>query len=59
VKKLRFIAIIERDNYGCYAYCPELEGCQTQGDTVEEALANLHQAADLYVGTLSRKNWTA
>jgi predicted RNase H-like HicB family nuclease len=28
--------IIENDQYGYYAYCPELEGCQTQGDTFEE-----------------------
>ena len=24
--------IIEKDEDGYYAYCPELEGCQSQGD---------------------------
>ena len=34
------------------AYCPELRGCHTQGDTVEEALTNLREAAELYLDTL-------
>ena len=28
--------IIEEDEDGFYAYCPELKGCQSQGDTLEE-----------------------
>jgi len=28
--------VIEKDEHGYYAYCPELEGCQTQGDSLEE-----------------------
>jgi predicted RNase H-like HicB family nuclease len=36
-----------------YAYCPELEGCQTQGDTLEEVLANIKEAIELYLETLS------
>ena len=35
-----------------FAYCPELKGCHTQGDTVEEALTNLREAAELYLETL-------
>jgi len=37
--------IIEKDEYGYYAYCPELEGCQTQGDPLEEVIANVKEAA--------------
>jgi predicted RNase H-like HicB family nuclease len=33
--------IIEKDEYGYYAYCPELEGCQTQGDSLDEVLENI------------------
>jgi len=33
--------VIERDGHGCYAWCPELKGCQSQGRTVEETLAKL------------------
>lgn len=45
--------VIEKDEYGYYAYCPELEGCQTQGDTLEEVLANIKEAIELYLETLT------
>jgi predicted RNase H-like HicB family nuclease len=45
-------AIIEKDEDGVFAYCLELKGCHTQGDTVEDALANLREAAALYLETL-------
>ena len=44
--------IIEKDEYGYYAYCPEFEGCQTQGDTLEEILGNIKEAIELYLETL-------
>ena len=45
--------IIEKDEYGYYAYCPELEGCQTQGDSLEEVLNNIKEAIELYLETFS------
>jgi predicted RNase H-like HicB family nuclease len=45
-------AIIEQDSDGAFAYCPELKGCHSQGNTVEEALVNLREAAELYLETL-------
>jgi predicted RNase H-like HicB family nuclease len=45
--------VIKKDEYGYYAYCLELEGCQTQGDTLEEVLANVKEAIELYLETLS------
>lgn len=45
--------VIEKDEYGYYAYCPELEGCQSQGDTFEEVMANIKEAIELYLETLS------
>jgi predicted RNase H-like HicB family nuclease len=33
--------VIERDEDGYYAYCPELKGCQSQGDSLEDVQANL------------------
>jgi predicted RNase H-like HicB family nuclease len=44
--------VIEKDDHGYYAYAPELEGCQTQGDSLEEALANIKEAIELYLETL-------
>ncbi len=45
--------VIEKDEYGYYAYCPELEGCQTQGDSIEEVIKNIKEAIELYIETLS------
>lgn len=45
--------IIEKDKNGFYAYCPELEGCQTQGDSLEEVTENIKEAIELYIETLS------
>jgi predicted RNase H-like HicB family nuclease len=47
--------IIEADEHGCYAWCPELRGCQSQGSTVEEALANIREAIELYLETLTEE----
>lgn len=49
MKKYRFSVVIERDEDGYYAFCPELQGCYTQGDTYEEALANIEHAIRLHV----------
>ncbi|MEM7590545.1 MAG: type II toxin-antitoxin system HicB family antitoxin [Cyanobacteria bacterium P01_A01_bin.83] len=46
--------VIEEDEDGFYAYCPELKGCQSQGDTLEEVQANITEAVELYIETLSK-----
>ena len=45
--------VIEKDGHGYFAYAPELKGCHSQGDTLEEALENMKEAIELYVETLS------
>jgi len=45
--------VIEADEDGYYAYCPELEGCQSQGDTLEETQNNMREAVSLYLSTLT------
>lgn len=45
--------VVEKDEYGYYAYCPELEGCQTQGDSLEKVIDNIKEAIKLYLETLS------
>jgi predicted RNase H-like HicB family nuclease len=47
--------VIERDEHGYYAYCPELEGCQTQGDSLEQVMTNIKEAVELYLETLSEE----
>jgi predicted RNase H-like HicB family nuclease len=44
--------VIEKDEHGYYAYCPELQGCQTQGDSFEEVMDNMREAIELYLETL-------
>ncbi|HRJ42128.1 MAG: type II toxin-antitoxin system HicB family antitoxin [Caldilineaceae bacterium] len=44
--------VIEKDEYGYYAYVPELEGCQSQGDTLEEVTANIQEAIAVYPDSL-------
>lgn len=48
MKKHRFSVIIEKDKDGYFAFCPELQGCYTQGDTYEEVLVNLKDAIKLH-----------
>lgn len=51
--------VIEQDEHGCYAWCPELKGCQSQGQTIEETLANIKEAVELYLETLSEDQRSA
>jgi predicted RNase H-like HicB family nuclease len=51
--------VIEKDEYGYFAYCPELEGCQTQGNSLDEVMANIKEAIELYMETLSEEEKTA
>jgi len=44
--------VIEQDEHGCYAWCPELKGFQSEGKTVEETLANIREAIELFLETL-------
>ena len=44
--------IIENDEHGFYASCPELKGCQSEGATLEEAIANIKEAIELYLEAL-------
>lgn len=45
----KFSVIIEKNKNGYYAFCPELQGCYTQGDTYEETLDNIKDAIRLHV----------
>ena len=49
MKNYRFSVVIERDADGYFAFCPELQGCYTQGETYEEALENIKDAIRLHV----------
>ncbi len=43
-----FKVLLEPDESGGYVVsCPSLPGCYSQGDTVDEALANIREAIEL------------
>ena len=48
-KTYRFSIIIEKDEEGYFASCPELQGCYSQGDTYEEAIENIKDAIRLHI----------
>jgi len=49
----KFTAVIERENDGYVSFCPELD-IASQGDTVEEAKANLTEAIELFLETADK-----
>ena len=49
MKTYRFPIVIESDRDGFFAYCPDLQGCYTQGSTFEEAMANIRDAVRLHL----------
>lgn len=49
MKTYRFSIIIEEDSEGYFAFCPELQGCYTQGDTYDEVLKNIKDAIRLHL----------
>jgi predicted RNase H-like HicB family nuclease len=49
MKTYRFSIVIEKNEEGYFAFCPELQGCYTQGDTYEEVLENIKDAIRLHV----------
>ena len=48
MRKSSFTAILEREGDGYVALCPELD-VASQGNTTEEAIANLKEAVELFL----------
>ena len=47
--------IIKDETGGYVVFVPALPGCHTQGETIDEALRNIKEAAELYLETLSEE----
>jgi len=47
--KWRIVVEYDEEAHSYAAYCPELPGCCSAGDTKEEALANMQEAIALYL----------
>lgn len=52
-----FKVILEPDEEGGYVVsCPSLAGCYSQGDTVDEALANIREAIEVCLEDMASRN---
>lgn len=49
MEKYRFSVVIEKDHDGYFAFCPQLQGCYTQGESYEEVMENMRDAITLHV----------
>jgi len=49
VNNYRLAVVIEKDEDGYFAYCLQLQGCYTQGNTFEEAIETLKDAVKLNI----------
>jgi len=49
MKNYIFTIIVEQDQDGYFVYCPDLQGCYSQGETYEEALENIKDAIKLHL----------
>ncbi len=49
MENYKLSVVIEKDKDGYYAYCPELQGCYSQGDTYEEAIRNIRDAIKQHI----------
>ena len=49
MRNFRFSVVIEKDKDGYFAFCPEMQGCYTQGKTYEETMKNIVDAIKLHL----------
>jgi len=55
-KVYQYAAVFEPDKSGGYTVTiPALPGCISEGDTFEEAMANIKEAAELYLEVMKLK----
>lgn len=47
---MKYTVVLEQEADGGYVVSvPALPGCNSQGDTLEDALANIREAAEMYI----------
>lgn len=50
--KMKFKIVLEEEEEGYNVYVPTLPGCVSQGETREEAFANIREAISAYLESL-------
>lgn len=46
---MKYVVVFESDESGCSAYVPDLPGCITAGDTIEEVRALIAEAIGFHI----------
>ena len=55
---MRFATTLDRDEDGVWIVeCPSIPGCVSQGETKEEALANIREAIALCLEVRAERGW--
>ena len=49
MQRMTLPVIVEGDQDGYFAFCPSLQGCYRQGETYEQAMANIKDAIRLHL----------
>ena len=50
---MRYTVILEvQPDGGYHVFCPALPGCHSEGDTLDEAVANAREAIEVYLESL-------
>jgi predicted RNase H-like HicB family nuclease len=49
MRQLALSFVIDADADGYFVLCPALQGCYSQGDTYDEAVANIKDAIRLHI----------
>jgi predicted RNase H-like HicB family nuclease len=52
---MKYIVLIHKEDNRYWGECPELPGCFSQGDTTEELMENMKEAAALYLDGINNE----
>jgi predicted RNase H-like HicB family nuclease len=54
---MKYVYVVEQARDGSYsAYVPDLPGCTTSGDSIDEVKRNIQDAVDTYIESLRENN---
>jgi predicted RNase H-like HicB family nuclease len=52
---MKYPVVVHKSEYGYDVHCPILNGCHSQGDTVDEALENIKDAITTYLEMIAEE----
>lgn len=53
--RMKYPVVVHQSKHGFDIHCPLLPGCHSQGDSLEEALANIKDAIHTYLEMISEE----